>query len=389
VVRLGLVSNFPEEGWRSMDLCAEMLMTHLGGGSDGALRSERLCPIFRRRFTRLPVLGRRRLAFNADRLFNRHFDFPAYLRRINNGAPQREFDAFHVVDHSYAQLVHALPADRTGVFLHDLDAFRSLLEPDREHRPRWFRLMMRRVLTGLQKATVVFYSTEAVRAQVARHGLLDPARLVHAPYGVCPEFTPEDSAPPPELPAGIDRQPFLLHVGSCNPRKRVDVLLDVFAAVRATLPQLHLVKVGGEWSDDHRRRIDRLCVAPSLHHLTGIDRLTLASLYRRAAVVLQPSEAEGFGIPVAEALACGANVVASDLPVLREVGGDASVYCPVGDVPAWTEAIINLLKNPSSAPPRPARLAQAGRFSWAAQARTIVSAYLRLLGRDFGPALNR
>lgn len=362
-----------------MDLCAEMLLAHMGAASDGRFEVERICPSFRRQFTRFPILGRRRSAFNADRLLNRHFHYPAYLSRLRRRPAG--FDAFHVVDHSYAQLVHALPPDRTGVYLHDLDAFRSLLEPGREPRPRWFRLMMRRVLTGLQKAELVFYSTQAVRGQVERHGLLDPGRLVHAPYGVCPEFTAEEHDPPPKLPPLIADGPFLLHVGSCNPRKRIDVLLDAFSAARKRRPELHLIKVGGEWSDDHRARIERLGVAPALHHLPGIDRLTLAALYRRAALVLQPSEAEGFGIPVAEALACGAPVLASDLPVLREVGGDAAVYCPVGDVPAWANAITHLLDNPTSAPSRPKRLAQAARFSWAAQARTIAAAYLQLLGR--------
>ncbi|HTK75345.1 MAG TPA: glycosyltransferase [Gemmataceae bacterium] len=368
-----------------MDLCAEMLLAHLGSGSDDSLRPERICPTFRRRFTRLPIFGGRRSAFNADRLFNRHCDFPSHLRRIQASSPRREFDAFHVVDHSYAQLVHALPADRTGVYLHDLDAFRSLLEPNREPRPRWFRLMMRRVLTGLQKAALVFYSTAAVRSQVELHGLLDPTRLVHAPYGVCPEFTPDELGRPPGLPPEIDGRPFLLHVGSCNPRKRIDVLLDVFGAVRARLPDLRMVKVGGEWSDDQRRRIDRLGVSPAVRHLTGVDRPVLAALYRRAAAVLQPSEAEGFGIPVAEALACGAPVVASDLPVLREVGGDVAVYCPVADIPAWTDAVTRLIETPALAHIRPARVAHAARFSWVAQARTIADEYLRLVGR--GPAL--
>ena len=93
-----------------------------------------------------------------------------------------------------------------------------------------------------------------------------------------------------------------------------------------------------------------------------------------------PSEAEGFGLPVIEALACGAAVVASDLPVLREVGGAAVTYRPVGDVPAWAEAVTRTLADPGAAPPREVRLAQAARYSWAEHARVIAAAYARLGG---------
>ena len=58
--------------------------------------------------------------------------------------------------------------------------------------------------------------------------------------------------------------------------------------------------------------------------LPFVDRATLAAVYRRAALALLPSEREGFGLPLVEALACGTPVVASDIPVLREVGGDAA-----------------------------------------------------------------
>ena len=100
-----------------------------------------------------------------------------------------------------------------------------------------------------------------------------------------------------------------------------------------------------------------------------VDERTLAALYRRAALVLLPSEREGFGLPLLEAMACGTPVVASDLPVLREVGGSAVEYCPVGEIDAWVGAVSALRRR---APARRARwLARrmAGRvrargFSW-------------------------
>jgi glycosyltransferase involved in cell wall biosynthesis len=227
----------------------------------------------------------------------------------------------------------------------------------------------------------VYHATEQVRSEIERHGLIDPTRLVHAPYGVSPEFTP-DASEPDALSAPVAAQsgdPFLLHVGSCVARKRIDVLLDVFATVRPHFPALRLVKVGSDWSRDQRRRIDRLGLGPHIVSLHGLERRTLAALYRAAAMVLLPSEAEGFGLPIIEALACGAIVVASDLPALREVGGPAAVACPVGDVAAWAETVGRLLADPSAAPGLTVRLAQARRFSWANHARIIIAAYQRLL----------
>ncbi len=376
-VRLAVLRDYPEEGWPSMDLFAEMLVAEVQARPEGSVWAEGHVPPFRRRFSRIPWLGRKRAAFNADRLLNRLWDYP---RRLGDRAA--EFDLFHVCDHSYAQLVHVLPAERTGVYCHDLDAFRCLLDPAREQRPRWFRAAARHVLRGLQKAALVFYSTCCVREQIETHGLIDPGRLVHAPPGVSPEFTacpdgPGEAVPFP-APGG---KPFLLHVGSCIPRKRIDVLLSVFARMLKDAPDLVLVQIGGRWTEPQLEQIERLGIGPVLLQARGLTRERLAALYRAAALVLQPSEAEGFGLPLAEALACGAAVVASDLPVLREVGGPAAVYCPVGEVAAWTAAASALIVRPESAPARAARLAQGRRYSWTAHADAVLSAYRRLLDR--------
>ena len=363
--RLAVVCDFKEEGWPSMDLMGEMLAGQLQAQHTREFRASLVRPAMRRWFARVPRVGA-----NLDRLANR---FWLYGRHLNG--VKTSYDLFHVVDHSYAHLVHRLPAERTGVFFHDLDAFRCLLEPKRDPRPGWFRALARHTLAGVQRAAVVFHLTMEIRNEIERHGLVDPSRLVYAAPGVSPEFTPCEGETPRN-----EESPFLLHVGSCIPRKRIDVLLAVFAAARASFKDLRLVQVGGSWSPAQRELIERFGIAGAIEQKRGLSRAEIAALYRASSLVLQPSEAEGFGLPVAEALACGARVIASDIPVLREVGGEAAVYRPTGDVAAWAEATTGVLSGALKPPDRATRLAQAGRFSWEEHARVIAEAYQSLLG---------
>jgi glycosyltransferase involved in cell wall biosynthesis len=95
--------------------------------------------------------------------------------------------------------------------------------------------------------------------------------------------------------------------------------------------------------------------------------------------LLLPSDAEGFGMPLTEALACGCRVLASDLDVFREVGGAVCNYCAVGDVDAWTNAAANLLRKENSELWRQQAKEQAARYSWAENARQTVQVYGRVL----------
>ena len=374
--RLAVICDLREENWPSMDLVAEKLVSSLATDYRSEIEVARLCPPLRARFTRVPVFSRSRQAFNADRLFNRLYDYPRFLsERV------RSFELFHVCDHSYANVVHKLPGHRTGVFCHDLDTFRSILEPDLEPRPRWFREMARHILGGMQKAAVVFYTTAVVRAQIERHGLVDSERLVQARYGVAPEFNTTSAALEPsvsELLQPLCGAPFLLHVGSCIPRKRIDVLLDVFAAARRMRPELKLLQIGGQWSAEQSGQLARLGLENVVRQAPRMTHAEIAQLYRMAALVLMTSEAEGFGLPVVEALSCGSVVVASDIPVFREVGGPAVVFCPLGNLKLWSEKIHALLEHSDAEPARANRLAWAAQFSWAEHTRRIVSAYERL-----------
>jgi glycosyltransferase involved in cell wall biosynthesis len=90
-----------------------------------------------------------------------------------------------------------------------------------------------------------------------------------------------------------------------------------------------------------------------------------------------------------EAMACGVPVLASDLPVLREVGGHAPQFVPVGDVPGWTSAALELIRQRREDPPgwtarRAEGLAHAARFSWGETARRYVQLYRHVANDDRG-----
>ena len=120
----------------------------------------------------------------------------------------------------------------------------------------------------------------------------------------------------------------------------------------------------------------------------------LASVYRRATLVLQPSEREGFGLPVAEALACGTPVVSSDIPALREAGGFGAIYCRVGDLDAWTAAVGTLLRERQDGGDdwvarRNRALAHGRRFTLAAHAVGMTNVYRDVLPDAFDWPLAR
>ncbi|WP_246539591.1 glycosyltransferase [Telmatocola sphagniphila] len=302
---------------------------------------------------------------------NRQFLYPLYLSKL-----QKKFDCFHIVDHSYAQLVHHLPRARTGVYCHDLDAFRCILEPSSERRPHWFRAMSRRILTGMQKAAIIFYNSKQTYDQIVKYQLVDSKKLTFAPLGVSSEFNHQSFSSVPWLDS--ISQPFVLHVGSCIARKRVDVVLDTLARLRTNFPEIRLVKVGGDFTSDQVEKIESLNLAKSIVHKKSIPRTELAECYRRARVVLVSSESEGFGLPVIEALACGSLVVASDIAPLRESGSDAVIFLPVADITAWTNCLTKILSGEMSVPSITNRLNSASRYSWEKHSQIILDAYLSL-----------
>jgi glycosyltransferase involved in cell wall biosynthesis len=380
-ISLSLICDFAEEGWPSMDLVADMLFDQLHANHSVEFHTKLLRPEMRLRFSRLPAVRSAKLFWNADRLINRHVDYPRWLRGAAAGC-----DLFHIVDHSYAQLTRHLPARRTVVTCHDLDAFRCLLDPDKEPRPAWFRSMTQRTLDGLCGAAEVICVSEAVRSELLQYRLLLPERINVIHNGIHPSCSPVLDTRAEALADALlePNAEYLLHVGSTIARKRIDILLDVYAAVRKQRPGVKLLRVGGPFTKEQARQAESLGVAGEIRILPFLDRDVLAAVYRRAALLLLPSDAEGFGLPVLEALACGCPVLASDLPVLTEIAGSAVTYSRVADVTAWVTAVLDLLEEKQTQPDRwdrrkAAGLRHANGFTWAESVRRTIEVYRRII----------
>jgi glycosyltransferase involved in cell wall biosynthesis len=381
-LRVAIIADYLEEGWPSMDLVADMLFDRLQREHAATIAPSLIRPTMRRRVARLPGTSGATWARSVDRVANRLFDYP----RLVAGLGAR-FDLFHIVDHSYAQLVHRLPAGRTIVTCHDLDTFRSVLDPVLEPRSVMFRTMTRHILDGLQKAGHVACDSYATRDALVERAGIPSERTSVVPNGPHPSCTP-DSEPSADIDAARllgQRGAFvdLLHVGSTIARKRVDVLLRVFDSLRSAHRHLRLVRVGGPFTAAQQALVRSLGLGDAIVVLPTLDRSTLASVYRRSALLLMPSEREGFGLPVLEALACGTPVVASDVAALREVGGFAAVYCPLDDIGAWHTTVTRLLDERTGHPAqwtlrREAGIRRAAAFSWSRYASDVANIYAQV-----------
>ncbi|WP_422929457.1 glycosyltransferase family 4 protein [Singulisphaera sp. PoT] len=171
-------------------------------------------------------------------------------------------------------------------------------------------------------------------------------------------------------------KPFLYYLGNVDWRKNTIGLIDVFALLPADLRRKHqlvLTCQNNAWYlEQLRGRIEHYGLEGSVV-LTGpaSDEAVLA-FYRRAELFLCPSFYEGFGLPILEAMRCGAAVVAADNSSQPEVVGSAGLLAKTGDPADWAEKVTSLLRDPDRlAELRKAALEQASRFTWESSARRL------------------
>ena len=205
-----------------------------------------------------------------------------------------------------------------------------------------------------------------------------------APLGVDARFGPGDPNDSYDLPARVSR-PYLLHVGDLHERRNLAVVIEAMVDARrrfGALPALSLVLAGvdrgsGEALCALAARVD---LQDAVVLLGEVPEEHLRSLYLGATALVYPSLYEGFGFPVLEAMASGTPVIASTAGSIPEVLGDAGILIDPADIPAWTDAIVQVARAADVRDRmRALGLTRAAGFTWARTASLTAGVYRRAL----------
>ena len=223
--------------------------------------------------------------------------------------------------------------------VHDL-SFLRVPWTMRESTRRDLEIHLRRTV---DRAALVLTDAETVRGELIDAGLIEPERVraIWLGPGAATAADGRDQRLPDAVP---DR--YVLHVGTLEPRKDLPTLLAAYRDLVARWPAAPPLVLCGRlgWKTEGlEASIAEGTEQGWLAHLGYLDDAEVAALYRRADLVVMTSIYEGFGLPAVEAMCLGAPLLISDIPVLREVAGDAARYVATGDVPAWTDALEHML----------------------------------------------
>lgn len=244
-------------------------------------------------------------------------------------------------------------------------------------------------LTGLLRAHLAgaqFLAISASTAEELQHQLEIPTHRIHVVHlAAAPHFRRLAAGPDTRLREHFQiEDSFLLAVGTLEPRKNLHRLLDAYGALPEGLRQRWpLLLVGGEgWH--HEDLLRRLVEQPRLatvRRLGPVAPEDLLHLYNAAGLFVYPSLAEGFGLPLLEAMACGAPVLTSEGGATAEIAGDAARLVDPRSTAALSSALETLLTEPALREDLRLRgFERVKAFSWTATARETLALYHRLAG---------
>jgi glycosyltransferase involved in cell wall biosynthesis len=322
-------------------------------------------------------------AFAQGRLIDKKWPVKAVnLLWRNLGWPRLDGLAGARLDLTHSATPLPLPTrGRTVVTVCDLFFLEDPARADREAR----RAFLSRTAGALRRADGVLTISEFSRRGIRERFDLAEEKVLVTRLGLSPAFA---AAADPERELALRREldlagPFLLFVGASEPRKNLPRLIEAMRILRDRGRRVPLVLAGRPGGDE-----DRVIAAIAAAGLEPLVRRAgyrsdedIRALYGAAAALVFPSLAEGFGLPLLEAMACGLPAAVSGVSALPEVGGDAALYFDPADASAMAAAIASLLDDEDLRRRLRAKGLQRARlFDWSETARLTLDFYRRIAG---------
>jgi glycosyltransferase involved in cell wall biosynthesis len=265
------------------------------------------------------------------------------------------------------------------VTVHDLFPFQF---PEIHSGPLPRRVNQMLMRNAVRRAGRIITPSKATALAVTQSFPHSADRVVSIPEAADDRFTsprnPEAEAAW-QMRLGI-RPPYVFYLGQWKAYKNLPLLLEAFGRVQRTHPSSQLVIAGDDPRHPEVRQLAAELPEGSVVLPGRLPESAVPDLYRGAAMVVLPSRAEGFGLPVIEAMACGVPVICSDLPVLREIADGVAIFCDPNDPAAFAAAMASMLDAPSNGSRRQLGVERAGTFTWERAARQTVEVYELALG---------
>jgi glycosyltransferase involved in cell wall biosynthesis len=290
------------------------------------------------------------------------------------------------IHHGLMNVLPLLGRTPAVVTVHDLAFVRTpeMLPPAK----RWY--LTRLCAASVRKAAAVIAVSQQTADDLMRFFATPAAKITVIHNGVGAEYRPAGAAAAAlttfRTAHGLPER-YLLYLGTLEPRKNLALLVRAYARWRAQAGAeertVKLVLAGGKgwYYAEIFQLVEELGLAEQVIFPGFVPGAELPHWYQAALAFVYPSLYEGFGLPVAEALACGAPVLCSDSPALLEVAGDAALVAPAHSEEQLSLAIGRMVTEaPLRADLRARGLVRAKRFSWQAAAATTLDLYRSLAG---------
>lgn len=289
-------------------------------------------------------------------------------------------DLFHSPDFVLPPVSGQVP---TLLTVHDL----SFVHYPDTFPPSLVSYLNRVVPWSISRASHVLADSISTKRDLTAQWHVSPDKITVLYSGVSDDYRPiSDRSMLQQVKTkyGLDESPYLLAVGTLQPRKNYEMLIRAFAPVAAAYPHNLAIAGGKGWMEDTMMaEAARLGIGDRVRFLGFVADQDLPALYSAATLFVFPSIYEGFGLPVLEAMTCGTPVVVSDSSSLPEVVGEAGLLLPATDQDAWTESMKSLLADPAAQAALAQKgLKQASAFSWQHAANQLLGIYATLLDKE-------